>query len=184
MTDCWFLVIFQIWCHGWYWFALSSNWWSQATIFRAWLADWSASYIWYWMVLEFLCYIFGWSWIGQFLAAVLFLSAYDFSETSPACLFCSDIFAFDHLSHFDLTWFIQEWWYKSTKIRLSFLHDFLLSFLLESILVNIMIWWFNVCNVLLLWFVDLCSFWGKFCKWQLLSCILYNGLWGPSGECE
>ena len=47
-----------------------------------------------------LCFISGWSELAYFLAAV-FLSAFDFSETSPACLFCSDIFAFDHI--FDLT---------------------------------------------------------------------------------
>ena len=66
--DC----LFLIWCHGWYWYAFSSIWWSQATIFRAWLEGWLASYIWYWMVLEFLFFIFGWSGIGQFLAAVYF----------------------------------------------------------------------------------------------------------------
>ena len=140
----------------------------SSNFIRAWIASWLASSYLVLIGFGYFIFIIGWPRIGQFLAAVYFYQLLTFLRlhrharsalisllliTCPILIW-PDLFRSDDIS---LLW-----------SDLVFLHGFLLSFLLKSILVNIMIWWYNVCNVLLFWFVDLCSFWGKFCNDNLL----------------
>ena len=114
-----------------------------------------------------------------FFIAAVFLSAFRlFWDLFSMLVMLWFFFATDHI-FFDLTWFNQEWWYKSAMIRLSLFHVLLILSVSKD-LVNFMIWWSM--NIRIgLW---ICAIWGKYCNRQHFCCILYNGLWGPSTKCE
>ena len=64
------LEISLIWWHGW--LICICFWWSQASLFRAWLAGWLASLYLVQVGFGYFIFIIRWPGIGQFLAAVYF----------------------------------------------------------------------------------------------------------------
>ena len=109
-----------IWCHGWYWYASFLHLVISSNFIRAWLAGWLASLYMVLIGFGYFIFIIGWPGIGQFLATVYFYQhlthLWDFiSMLVLLCFFC--LWSPDPV---DLTWFNQEWWYKSATIRLNF----------------------------------------------------------------
>ena len=167
----------------------------SSNIIRDWLAGWLASSF---LVLNGYGYVFlhwmAWNW-PYFLVADFFdqlLTYHSLMRLHQHASFALVIFACDHLRHSWSDLNFQEWWNKSAKIRLNccMVLDF---FSAEKFWWTLWsLWGYFVCNdnflvgsvldldldfVLLPRQILLC-------KWQLLSCILYNGPWGPSVECE
>ena len=102
------------------------------------------------------------------------------------------VFCFWSPDTVDLTWYNQEWWNKSAKIRLNCCMDFDFFSAKKFWWTLWSLWGYFVCNdnfsvgsVLDMDF-GYCALSEAniFCKWQHLCCILYNGPWGPSTECE
>ena len=157
LTDWWFFGDLYIIGHGmpYPWYDAMADidmhlfciWWSQSNFIRAWLAGWLASLYMVLIGFGYFIFIIGWLGIGQFLAAVYFYQHLTFMRLhqhassaliSLLLITCPSLIWPDLIRSDDISLLWSD---------LVFYMVFLLSFLLKSILVNIMIWWYNVCNV-------------------------------------
>ena len=123
-------------------------WWFQATYLRAWQAGCLASF---YMVLKWIWTLFfGWSRNDQFISRWFFAQLMNYQSfmrlLQPAC-FALVILLVITMIHSWSNLRDQEWWKKSAKIRLIWLHGILISFLLKSFgECYVSFWGYFVCN--------------------------------------